>query len=112
MDALVLSRSSRSVCECACVCAGAVVGGFGWVGYLKILCCKNVDVKTTNDANESCVALKERVITFAQESEGVRVLVFECVGLLREVRLPVCHVCVGGCVGMRVGEQMCGFDVE
>ena len=38
--------------------------------------------------------------------------VFECVGLLREVRLPVCHVCVGGCVGMRVGEQMCGFDVE
>ena len=89
-----------------CVRAGAVVGVFGWVGYLKISCCKNVDVKTTNDAlnrkcqmcSKSCVALKERVITFAQESEGVR--------------LPVCHVCVGGCVGMRVGEQMCGFDVE
>ena len=50
------------------------VGGFGWVGYLQLTCCKNVDVKTTNDANESCVALKERVITFAQESEGVCVL--------------------------------------
>ena len=83
--------------------AGAVVGVFGWVGYLQLSCCKNVDVKTTNDAlnrkcqmcSKSCVALKERVIKFAQESEGVRVLVFECVGLLREVRLPVMFTCVG-----------------